>query len=320
MLERDAVIGTRASGRNAGLGRQIYDRDDATALAVAGVAWLRQRPEVFAKVGSILTFDDPAVATQYEQRAIRHGVECRRVFRQDLEVCWPAAKAAEHLLWFPGDGLIDPAALAALYAVAIRHAGGRIVVDAAVTGVTEQRGGVVLHTARGDLLATIVVDAAGAWASAVARTLGADALPLRPIKRHIATTRDPRLSPSRDVVPFVWHFGSGGQEYYLRTQNDHVMISACDARDAEPDDDAVDDNADAVLRERFGVAASEPSPWLNLWSCSRTFAHDGPLLIAADPQRPWLAIVGGLASYGATVSSVVGERAAALVTAMLALR
>ena len=188
--------------------------------------------------------------------------------------------------------------------------------NATVHGVTA--GDVpIVHSALGDVRAAMVVDAAGAWATPVAARLGGTTPTLTPIKRHIATTSDAAFRPTQPHAPFVWHLGNCDEEFYLRTYHGEVMLSACDARAADPDDDAVDPHIDAMLRERFRTDAS---PWSRLWACHRTFSDDGQLVIATDPDKPWLALVAGLGSHGATVSSVVGQRASALVTAMLAAR
>src|SRR5207249_4330925 len=58
VLEREDAIGRFASGRGAGLGRQLADDDDTTVLTVDGARWLRELGDVWTPTGSVLGFDD----------------------------------------------------------------------------------------------------------------------------------------------------------------------------------------------------------------------------------------------------------------------
>jgi glycine/D-amino acid oxidase-like deaminating enzyme len=57
VLERESELGRYASGRSAGLGRQLAEDNDTTALTVRGAALMRDWPTVWAPTGGILTFD-----------------------------------------------------------------------------------------------------------------------------------------------------------------------------------------------------------------------------------------------------------------------
>jgi glycine/D-amino acid oxidase-like deaminating enzyme len=56
VLEREVQLGRFASGRSAGLGRQLAEDEDTTALTVRGAALLRTMP-VWAPTGGMLSFD-----------------------------------------------------------------------------------------------------------------------------------------------------------------------------------------------------------------------------------------------------------------------
>jgi glycine/D-amino acid oxidase-like deaminating enzyme len=53
ILEREVALGRFASGRSAGLGRQLAEDDHTTALTVRGAALLRQLPGVWTPTGGI---------------------------------------------------------------------------------------------------------------------------------------------------------------------------------------------------------------------------------------------------------------------------
>src|SRR5262249_47962152 len=59
LLERETELGRHASGRGAGLGRQLAEDDDTTRLTIRGAATLRDRfADAWTPCGGILTFDD----------------------------------------------------------------------------------------------------------------------------------------------------------------------------------------------------------------------------------------------------------------------
>src|SRR5688572_33154020 len=59
VLEREAELGRYASGRSAGLGRQLAEDDFTTALTVTGAAYLRSElAHAWSETGGILTLDN----------------------------------------------------------------------------------------------------------------------------------------------------------------------------------------------------------------------------------------------------------------------
>ncbi|WP_432836205.1 GcvT family protein [Dactylosporangium sp. CA-092794] len=104
--------------------------------------------------------------------------------------------------WLPGDGWLEPAALADALAAGAARLGVRIVTGTRVTGVTVEGGrvrGVV--TAAGPIAADVVVDAAGAAAGAVGRLAGVE-LPIVPIKHQYVVTA-PLAETSTMDIPTV---------------------------------------------------------------------------------------------------------------------
>jgi len=75
VLERETTLGRYASGRGAGLGRQLCEDDATSALAIRGAALLRtQFADAWSQTGGILCFEDAAHASEYVARAGRLDV------------------------------------------------------------------------------------------------------------------------------------------------------------------------------------------------------------------------------------------------------
>jgi glycine/D-amino acid oxidase-like deaminating enzyme len=106
----------------------------------------------------------------------------------------------------PTDGFLLPALV---YQEALRNArehGAEVVQGAPVTGCTAAGGRIVaLHTPRGDFEADVFVDCTNAWTRRTARTLGAEELPVDPMKRYLwFLTRDGAMTaPQLAAMPLV---------------------------------------------------------------------------------------------------------------------
>jgi glycine/D-amino acid oxidase-like deaminating enzyme len=301
VLERESELGRYASGRSAGLGRQLAEDNDTTALTVRGAALMRALPGVWAATGGILTFDDVANAERYAVRAARFGVAAEMSDKSVVAARWPALAElrVSRALWVPGDGTIDVGALLATFSRGIRVALGCVVERV-------QQGKVV--TSRGPITARVVVDASGAWAGTIT---GGD--PLTSFKRHIFILE----AKSESTGPWLWHLGSG--EFYLRAHADGVLASPCDAASSEPGHQAPDLVGEEHIRRVLDDADSALAGAVitRRWACQRAFTENRKMRLGRDATRPWLVWAAGLGGHGATASPAVGEKVATAVISAL---
>jgi D-arginine dehydrogenase len=307
VLEREPELGRHASGRGAGLGRQLAEDDPTSALTIRGVALLRERfSAAWSPTGGILSFDDPAHAQSYLARARRLQVAHEVIDRSLALTHWPALSglpiaAAIHV---GGDGVIDTRRLLAAFADGVE-----IIRDASVVRISDSRPGALVETTRGEIAAKIVVDAAGAWAG---RLTGDP--PLASYKRHLYVLE--AAAPAG--APYLWHLGR--DELYVRPDGAGVLTCPCDAAPTQPVDQLPDETGDACLRARLGAAAPSlaASAIARRWACQRAFTPDRQMRIGRDPARRWLVWAAGLGGHGATASAAVGELAATAVLEALA--
>ena len=303
VLEGAPALGAYASGRGAGLGRQLAADDATTALTVAGAAVLRgELAHAWRATGGILGFDDPAQAAAYTARAARFGVAVHAITRGDVLARWPSLDALPlaAALSVPDDGVIDVQALLATYASA-----AQVELATHVTAVEAGR----VTTSRGPIAARVIVDATGAWAGQLV-----GATPLDAFKRHIFIVE----GASTPDTPYLWHLGA--RELYVRGASDGVLVSPCDADITMPADQEPSPDADARLR---GVLDPVASPLASArivrrWACQRAFTPERTMRLGRDPSRPWLVWAAGLGGHGATASAAVGRVVAAAVIDALA--
>jgi len=305
VVEREPALGRFASGRSAGLGRQLAEDDATSALTIRGAALLRgELAAVWQPTGGILSFDDAAAAQDYAARAARLGVAVERLDRAGVAARWPGIGALPiaAALHVASDGVIDVAGLLAALA---RDA--RVVCGAGVERVEPAGRGVRLVTRRGALEARVVVDASGAWAGG----LTGDP-PLASFKRHVYVLE----ASAGGAAPYLWHLGAG--ELYLRGDAAGLLVSPCDAAATAPADQQPDAAGDAALEARLAGSAWRGAPVARRWACQRAFTADRRMRLGRDPARPWLVWAAGLGGHGATAAAAVGEVVAEACLAALA--
>jgi D-arginine dehydrogenase len=213
----------------------------------------------------------------------------------------------------PTCAYIDVAALHAFYLASARRAGAEIVAQAGLKQADRTDGRWSLVTNAGAFTATVLVNAAGAWADAVAAVAGARPLGICAYRRTLAQLRtDP---PAPATMPHVADIS--GKFYFKPEAGGRVWLSPHDETPAPPGDAAPEELDVAIAIDRFEqvvdwtVTAVERS-----WAGLRSFAPDRLPVYGFDPQVPgffWCAGQGGFgiqtapAGAAVAVSLLLGE-------------
>jgi glycine/D-amino acid oxidase-like deaminating enzyme len=292
VLEREIGLGRYASGRSAGLGRQVAEDDHTTALTVRGAALLRELP-MWTQTGGLYSFDDAANAATYAERAQRFSIATELGGPELVKARWPQLSELRctRALMVPSDGTIDISALLAMLATSLR-----IELGCAV----QRLDGPTVVTSRGPITARVVVDASGAWAGELVGE------PVASFKRHVFILDDAAAAPA----PWLWHIGAG--EMYMRRDASGVLASPCDSAPSAAGHQDPDLVGEAHLRKLLDEADSvlAGAPITRRWACQRAFTEDRKMRLGVDARRPWLVWAAGLGGHGATSSLAVGERVA----------
>lgn len=327
VLERESTYGYHASGRNAALCRQLVDDEIVGSLVLEGAEFLRHPPEGFAsspllsETGSFMLAKLPAQLDSLEERARDCGLRYERLPLDQILGRWPriAGVPAVGGLYIPNDGVIDVHALLRGYVDGARATGIKFELGTEVKRFHNISGSdkVMVETGKGNIEASMVVNATGAWAGEVGWRAGSRDIHFTPYHRHLHITE---RVPSLDAVaPFVWFLGQE-DEFYIRPEGTGYLISGCDAVEVSPQDARVLPGATEYLAEKL----TRVSPWIaefsimRSWACLRTFTPDGRPFVGPDREVPWLFWIAGLGGHGATASSAVGRLAAEAITQALA--
>ncbi len=257
-------------------------RGDARDPAVAAMtargrdAWRAGACDGFAPTGSFIVGDGDDDVSALIPRATGRGRYCAL------------------------DGLVDPsAAIASLLASASPpRREPALALEGAAAGAR-------VRTATGSIEARTVVNAAGAHAGALG------ALPLRPLRRHLAIARGVRLP---DGAPFVWHDADG---FYFRAHEAGLLMSACDETEGAPGDESVDPDAArhiVATARRLQPAFGSIAP-VACWSGQRSFAPDRRFIVGPDPRAAGVFHLAGLGGHGVTAAPALADLAARMLAA-----
>ena len=318
VLERESTCGYHASGRNAGLCRQLTDEEVVTDLAVRSAEFLRQPPAGFSaapllrQTGSLLISAHSIRLDQLCARAVRWRLPHERLDRDALLARWPRLSGlpAAGAVFFPTDGVMDIHALLQGFLAGARAAGVQVELNVEVRKFRHGREpmSVTVETSRGSVTTGCVINAAGAWAGEVGRRAGATPVQFTSLQRHLfLTDRVPNLDAQ---APFFWYVDR--EEMYGRPEGTGFLLSGCDATEMPPGDARVMPGAATELADRL----RRLTPWLadlphtRSWACLRTFAPDRLPVVGWDPKIAWLYWVAGLGGHGATIAAAVGYMAA----------
>ncbi len=322
LLEREEEPGYHATGRSAGALVEYHREPTVRRLIQLGAAFLREPPPGLVEdplldpVGVLVPAAGEAwrESQTFARTLASEGVALELLDREQTLARVPVLEPAEvdGSVQLLRGGHLDVHGLHSGYLRAVARAGGELSCACEVQGVLVERGrclGVQLE--RRAIHAGLVVDAAGAWAGALARLAGAAPIAIQPRRRTVITFAAPaghdvRRWPMVDSEAHRYYFKpeSGG---LLASPMDQAPSEPCDAR---PDELTVAEAVDKLERHAPGLA---PRALRQRWAGLRSFAPDEVPLVGPDPLRAgffWLAGQGGV---GIETSPVLGRLAAELI-------
>jgi heterotetrameric sarcosine oxidase beta subunit len=207
LLERERLLATGSTGRNAGGVRHQFSHEANIRLSIESIALLERFAD---EVGADITFHQDGylflLSTQAAVEQFRRNVDLQRSL--GVDVAWLTADEAAAIA--PGvdvtgvlgatycakDGVADPNGVTMGFAKAAQAAGVAVERDTEATGIDVAAGRIAaVQTTRGRIETRIAVNAAGPHARAIGRMAGVD-VPVDPYRRHIFIAQ-----PSGGVVP-----------------------------------------------------------------------------------------------------------------------
>lgn len=322
VLERESVA-AGATGRSSGFIRMHYDLESESRLAWASFPYFRDWPELvgagdcgFVRTGFVQVMP-PALADQTRANVAmqqRIGIPTRIVQPAEIADLVPGAVTDDIGVgaYEPESGYADPSGTAAGFLAAARARGAQLVQGCRVRAVEVDGDAVVgVDTDRGRFSAPIVVDVGGAWAAALARTVGVDV----PVEAWRHDTAFFGLPAGRETdFPIVI---DEVNEVYFRPEGRDMMLVGLEAGNeigGSPDRPLSPASPATVEDMVRRLCARVP------WMADGTFrtAHGGQDGITTADQRPILGRAGPDGFYLACGFSGTGFKTAPAVGACLA--
>jgi D-arginine dehydrogenase len=320
LFERESQFGYHATGRSAALFAQCYGDATVRALTRASRKFYTQPDAGFSDVPLLRDRGELLIASslQAERLAAVHRELVSSGGAVELESGEAARKRVPVLsrdiigaLYDPDARDIDVGALIAGFRRLLKSRAGKVFVGAAVQRIQRCGSGWRIVAGSEDVQAAVVINAAGAWADAVAVQAGLAPLGLEPRRRTAALVD---LQDSIDVS--AWPTVIDIDEcFYFKPEVGRLLLSPADETLSEPCDAQPEDLdvAEAVARVEAAttmVIRRVSSQWAGL----RTFAPDRTPVVGFDPLTGgffWLAGQGG---YGLQTAPAMARCAAALAT------
>ena len=318
LIEAEDQPGRHSTGRSAAFWHEGYGG--------AGVAPLTRASRPLLEQGGFLS---PRGAIHLGRAGqvidVVPGSTVSGLDRVALEQRLPGLRAEwRHGLWEPSLADIDVAALHAHYLGRFREGGG-IVRNNTRLHRAERRGGawhLLFERSSEPISCALIVNAAGAWADAVALACGVEAIGIRPKRRTMVQLRLGRGGLKR--LPLV--VGAGGDFYFKGESDRSIWLSPHDEIDSDPCDAAAEELDIAVAIDRFTRVVDWPVDRVERsWAGLRNFAPDRLPLFGFDRSESaffWCAGQGGFgiqtapAAAALCASLILGEGAPAVSPAL----
>ncbi len=296
IIEREAMPAVHASGKNAGMIRQLYHHPQLTSWANRSIKDFPKtlRKNAFKQTGSVVAGRTVPNHHQevFEQQTIRHN-------NQEI----PAVYSKD-------DGLLDsPYYVTGLFQLTNKE-NVSYKFNTEVTRLERHQDQWEVYTNRRDKLqAPIIVNAAGAWINRFLKESHPNVcLPTDAYARHLFVVH----GWEKDFMPvsncgFFW---DEAHEWYMRRWDPETrLVSICDETPANPETFIPNPTINEQVATKLLDAVPQASTALRLgrsWHCFRTYTEDQLPVWGFDQNIPglfWLAAFGGFGmstSYAAT--------------------
>ncbi len=319
VLERESQPGYHSTGRSAALFMESYGTPQVRALTMASRAFLEQPPAGFTEHpvlsprGALIVASPGQEAQLQAQWQVLHAMTPNARLLDAAQTCAlvPVLRPDKVIgsVSDPDAADMDVHALHQGYLRGLRRAGGSVVGDAPVTALQRTAGGWQVEAGGAVYAAPVLLNAAGAWADAVARLAGVRPLGLQPRRRSAFI-----FAPPPGVNVRHWPMAIGvAEDWYFKPDAGMLLGSPANADPVEPQDVQPEELDVAIgidrIEEMTTLAIRRPT---RTWAGLRSFVADGDLVGGFAPDAPgffWLAAQGG---YGIQTSAAMGEACAAL--------
>lgn len=297
LLEAEERAGYHATGRSAAFWEECYGGPQIVPLTLGSGKYLRDHgflnPRGALYIGRA---EDAGKMAQFEQRFAGTGATFSRLRRSEVAAHIPGLREDwRHAIWQPDCADIEVAALHQHYLARARRAGAGLVTRFRLARLEREADGWTLRAEDGRVLkAKQIINAAGAWADAVAQLAGLKAKGIQPLRRTVAQLRTAPPAPPK--LPLVLDISGG---FYFKPESGRLWLSPHDETPCDPCDAAPEELDVAMAVDRLEQVVD----WRVLaverrWAGLRSFAPDRLPIYGSDPADNGFIWFAGQGGYG----------------------
>ncbi len=295
VLEGESAPGYHASGRSVAFAHYGLGNDPVRRLTALSLPDLAAHGTLHPAL-HIAAADQLAALDALEDVHRQFGCDYTRITPEEAHALLPVLRpeACAAALVDHGSLKLDTNAMLQAHAAELRSAGGALVTGARVSAIARGGAGWRVETAAGVFTAPLLVNAAGAWADAVARMAGVAPIGIEPRRRTVISFAAPE---GEDVHgwPFTKTVGEGF--YLLPEGRGQLLASSMDQTPSDPCDAAPEELDIAIAADRVEQATTLAIRRIShSWAGLRSFAPDELPVIghsAGAPGFVWCAGQGG---------------------------
>jgi D-arginine dehydrogenase len=310
LIEAESQCGMHSTGRSAAFWLESYGGPIVAQLSTASRTFLASPPADFSDHDFLRTRGDLHI-TRDELPELPPGIESRIIERPELERMVPGIRPEwRRGLFEPGCADIDVAGLHSAYLRRLRRDGGEIRTDSRLQSARRHDSDWEVTLVDGSTMsASVIVDAAGAWADEIATACGVRPLSIDPKRRTMVQLRVGQ-SGLREL-PLV---DDAAGSFYFKGEGDRtIWLSPHDEIDTDPCDAAPEEIDIAIAIDRFEKVVDWPIEAVERrWAGLRSFAPDRVPVYGFDPDIPGFFWCAGQGGFGIQTAPAAAKMAAAV--------
>jgi glycine/D-amino acid oxidase-like deaminating enzyme len=326
LLEKEPTVAAGTTPQAAGLVGQVRNSVERTRLAMWSVktfAQLERDEQVrpgWRQVGSLRVALCPERVEEFKRMkavADESGLETEFIDSCSAKKKWPLMnfERALAVLWCPTDGYLQPSDLTMAYVAHARRLGARFQTKTAVERVVVNNGRVTgVETDHGPIRCELVVNAAGAHAYHIARSVGLE-LPIVPVRHeYFVTVSADGLQPSLPVIRIP------DSTLYLRAEINSLLCGGWEPKGMSTDPRKFTVDTEPPLIESdwdaLGWFAEKLAPEIpqvgqlgvrSVFKGWPTFTPDGRFIVGESSRVKGFVMAGGCNAHGVSGSAGIGR-------------
>jgi D-arginine dehydrogenase len=319
LLEMESQPGYHSTGRSAAVFVTAYGNSIVRELTCASRSFFFAPPEGFCSSALVKPRLVLILAQSAQREALKNfgptafpGDRLEYLTPVQALQCCPILRAEElsGALLYRGPADIEVHELHQGYLRLLKSRGGDLKANTEVIGLERENGEWCVNIPGEALSASIVVNAAGAWAGELGKMAGAYDIGLEP-RRRTALLIDPPAGLATESWPLL---ADVGDRFYLKPDAGQLLLSPCDETLTPPCDAQPDEMDVAVAVDRLEQATTlEVRHIRRKWAGLRSFVKDRSPVVGYDPIQPGFFWLAGLGGFGIQTAPALSALAARLV-------